>query len=227
MADKILSIFIDESGDFGNFEKHCPFYLVTMVLHDQSHEISDLVAKFDEHLKFTGFPVHAIHSGPLIRRESIYRDVVRERRRYLFNALFNFGRKLEFSFMCFRIKKSRDDDRIQLTSKLSKIIAAKIRENLYLWGSFDKIIVYYDNGQMELTKILTTVFSILLKNVVFRKVKPIDYKLFQIADMICTLELLAVKLKNGFSFTKSEHDFFETPRAFKKNYLKYVEKKEI
>ena len=227
MSDKILSIFIDESGDFGNFEKHCPFYLVTMILHDQSYEIGDLVAKFDEHLKLKDFPVHAIHSGPLIRRESIYRDVARERRRYLFNALFNFGRKLKLSFMCFRLKKSRDDDRIQLTSKLSKIIAAKIRENLYLWGSFDKIIIYYDNGQMELTKILTTVFSILLKNVVFRKVKPVDYKLFQIADMVCTLELLAVKLENGLPFTKSENDFFETPRKFKKNYLKYVEKKEI
>lgn len=34
MADKILSIFIDESGDFGPFETHNPYYLVAMVAHN-------------------------------------------------------------------------------------------------------------------------------------------------------------------------------------------------
>ena len=26
-----LSVFIDESGDFGSYEPHCPFYIITMV----------------------------------------------------------------------------------------------------------------------------------------------------------------------------------------------------
>ena len=51
MSEKVLSIFIDESGDFGKFEKHCPFYLVTMVLHDQSYDISDFVDTDDNLLK--------------------------------------------------------------------------------------------------------------------------------------------------------------------------------
>lgn len=228
MAAKILSIFIDESGDFGKFESHCPFYLVTMILHDQSHDINELVSKFDEHLCNAGFPIHAVHSGPLIRRESdLYINLEREERRFLFNALFNFARKLDFQFLCIQMKKSPENDRIQFTSKLSNAIATKIRENSNLWASFDKIIIYYDNGQMELTKILTAVFSSLLDHVEFRKVKPVDYKLFQIADMVCTLKLLALKLKYGLQFTKSEHDFFETSRRLKKNYLKYIEKKEI
>lgn len=29
---KELSIFIDESGDWGEYEKHCPYYIVTMVM---------------------------------------------------------------------------------------------------------------------------------------------------------------------------------------------------
>ena len=30
-----LSIFVDESGDFGPYETHAPFYLFTLVFHDQ------------------------------------------------------------------------------------------------------------------------------------------------------------------------------------------------
>jgi len=36
MAEKILSVFIDESGDFGPYEPHAPYYLVAMVLHNQN-----------------------------------------------------------------------------------------------------------------------------------------------------------------------------------------------
>jgi len=43
-----------------------------MVLHDQHISITDEVKKFDEHLSHTDFPSHAIHAGPLIRREQIY-----------------------------------------------------------------------------------------------------------------------------------------------------------
>ena len=31
---KELSIFIDESGDFGSYEPHSPFYIITMVFHE-------------------------------------------------------------------------------------------------------------------------------------------------------------------------------------------------
>ena len=36
---KILSIFIDKSGDFGDYDFHSPYYYVTMVFHDQSDDI--------------------------------------------------------------------------------------------------------------------------------------------------------------------------------------------
>ena len=40
---KELSIFVDESGDFGDFgeyAQHAPYYIITMVFHDQSNDIS-------------------------------------------------------------------------------------------------------------------------------------------------------------------------------------------
>lgn len=83
------------------------------------------------------------------------------------------------------------------------------------------IISFYDNGQIELTKILTSVFNTLYTHVEFRKVRPVDYKLFQVADLICTTELLEEK----DAFTRSELDFFSSKRDFRKNFLKPIRKK--
>ncbi len=37
---KELSIFIDESGDFGDYDPKAPFYIISVVTHDQRDDIS-------------------------------------------------------------------------------------------------------------------------------------------------------------------------------------------
>ena len=224
MSEKILSVFIDESGDFGPYESHAPYYLVSMILHKQENNIHDNIKTFDAHLHNLGYENHAIHTGPLIRRESVYSNDLIEERKCLFHALFNFARKLDFQYSYIKIKKSECPDVITMTSKVSKALADVLRDKTDFWNSFDKIIIYYDNGQIELTKILTSVFSTLYTHIEFRKVKPVNYKLFQIADLICTIELLAIKAENN-SFSHSELDFFNNVRDFKKNFLKPLRKK--
>jgi hypothetical protein len=96
-----------------------------------------------------------------------------------------------------------------------------IREN-----SFDVVKIYYDNGQVEVTRILSSVFNALLENVEFKKVIPADYRLFQVADLICTLKLTELKA-NRHLLSKSEIYFFENERTLKKNYLKSLGKKEM
>lgn len=226
MPDRILSVFIDESGDFGPYEKHAPYYLVTMVLHNQSIDISTNINSFEEHLSNLGYAQHAVHTGPLIRRESVYSQDLTEDRKRLFNALFNFTRKLDINYACAKIKKSECADVIALTAKLSKEIASILRSHESFFNGFSQVNIYYDNGQIELTKILTSVFNTLYAHVDFRKVKPVDYKLFQVADLICTIELLAEKAESN-SFSKSETEFFNNVRDFKKNYLKHIRKKQL
>ena len=71
---KELSVFVDESGDFGEYEKHAPYYIITMVLHDQSVDISEQIWKLNETLKNMGYGnEQAIHTEPLIRKETPYR----------------------------------------------------------------------------------------------------------------------------------------------------------
>ena len=85
MSKKVLSIFIDESGDFGSYEQHAPFYLVAMVLHDQSIDLAENLKGLSLHLKNLGLKEHAIHTGPVIRRESVYcYDLMEDRKRLLY-----------------------------------------------------------------------------------------------------------------------------------------------
>ena len=226
MSENVLSVFIDESGDFGPYEHHAPYYIVSMILHEQSIDVSDNICGLDSHMRNLNCDQHVIHVGPLIRREQNYRGELMENRKKLFNALFNFARKLPFSYVCAKVKKSECADVVELTTKLSKSISKVIRDHAEYFESFDKIIIYYDNGQVELTKILTTLFNALFNNVEFRKVKPSEYKLFQVADLVCTMELLYEKAQTS-TFTHSELEFFHTAREFRKNYYKNISQKHI
>ena len=71
---KILSVFVDESGRFQYPDKDSRFYIVGMVFHDQSMEISRAVEEFKRSLLSLGLDSEAFvfHAGPLIRREKGY-----------------------------------------------------------------------------------------------------------------------------------------------------------
>lgn len=64
---KELSIFVDESGDFGKYSTHSPYYIIVMVLHDQSKDISSEITKLNIELANLGYKNHVVHTEPLIR----------------------------------------------------------------------------------------------------------------------------------------------------------------
>lgn len=120
-------------------------------------------------------------------------------------------------------KKEFHGDHDALVSRMSRELGSYIRENLDEFLSFERIVVYYDNGQKEITTIINTVLNALLEAEV-RRVRPSDYALFQAADMVCTLALLARKSEDG-SLSKSELSFFGSRRDLIKNHLKPMERK--
>ncbi len=224
--DKILSIFVDESGTFGNCEYHDDKYVVGLVFHDQDFDISSNINSFKEHLKILGKENHFVHTAPLIRREHPYENDLMEDRIKLFSSLFNCARKMPIFYSHILIHKRECNDVMHLNLKLSKELGQLIASNSEFFRRFDSIIIYYDHGQAGLTKVITYVFGSQLPNVEVRKVHQIDYLLLQVADLACTMELLAEKLETN-SLTKSELEFFKTRRDFKKNYLKWFQQKKL
>ena len=80
------------------------------------------------------------------------------------------------------------------------------------FNQFDVVKIYYDNGQIEVTRILSSVFNSLLDNVEFKRVIPSNYRLFQVADLICTLKLTELKMQNHI-LSKSEIVFLKMKDA--------------
>lgn len=222
---KELSIFIDESGDFGEYESHSPYYIITMIFHDQSIDIQPAIGKLNTELSYLGLDNLCIHTGPIIRKEEIYTEMDIQDRRRIFNKMIAFVRQIDVKYHCFFIEKRKISDVVDATGMLSKQISQFIREHYEEFLSFDDVKIYYDNGQVEVSKILSSVFNALLPNPVFRKVMPTDYKLFQVADLLCSLKLVSLKMENNM-FSKSEMMFFGNLRDLKKNYLKPLQKKE-
>lgn len=86
------------------------------------------------------------------------------------------------------------------------------------------IILYYDYGQIELSKILNHMMALHFTNYEIKKILPQNYKLFQAADFACAIELIAKKIERK-SLTKSETLIFNSKNSFKKDFLKELRKK--
>ena len=98
-----------------------------------------------------------------------------------------------------------------------------------MFGGFDSVKVYYDCGQKPITNLLHKFFAEwdAVPVEFAQAVEPRKYKLFQVADLVCTLKLLETKLQMNLPFSNSEMRFFGGPRMFKRNILKYLKRKEI
>ena len=77
-------------------------------------------------------------------------------------------------------------------------------------------------------KVLSIFVDELGKRVEFTQgVQPANYRLFQIADLVCTVHLIERRILAGDMMTPSEVRFFGGPRDFKRNILKKLKAKEI
>ena len=76
----------------------------------------------------------------------------------------------------------------------------------------------------EITLALTSSLSTVLPQITFRKVSPRNYRFFQVADFICTLELINKKYEKNGRLSNSEHFFFRNYGEFRKKYLSVLNK---
>ena len=224
--NKELSIFIDESGDFGEVKERPAYYLVTFVMHDQSKSIDEQVTRLEQSVRTAGFDVEYIHTGPVIRREEVFSKYSIDERRKLLFKMLNFINSCPITCMTAVVDRKEASDKVALSGKLAREINRLLNIHQDFFEAFDKFIIYYDNGQNELSAILNAVLSIHFSNVEFRKAEPQKYRLLQAADFVCSMELLRIKREEK-RLSKSEEKFFYKPQELKKVFLKSVEKKQL
>lgn len=199
---------------------------MTLLFHDQKNEIASNVKKLEDSTKNSGFDFEYIHTGPVIRREDVFSGLSIDERRKLLFKMLNFITSCPITYEVAVVNRKEAPDKISLSGRLGREISNVIEKNKAFFDGFDKIIVYYDNGQIELGAILNTVFSIHFSNVEFRKAEPQKYRLLQAADFICSIELLKIK-KNENRLSKTEKQFFYKSQELKKTFFKAVDKKRL
>ncbi|MCD8021892.1 MAG: DUF3800 domain-containing protein [Lachnospiraceae bacterium] len=223
---RVLSIFIDESGDFGESVIQPSYYLVTFVFHEQDDDIREHIFRLETSIKESGFSIEYIHTAPLIRREEVFSEYSMDERRKLLYKMLNFVNACPITCLTVKINRKEAPDKVTLSGKLAKAITGELSKHRDYFCGFDKIIVYYDNGQNELGVILNAVLSSCFSNVEFRKASPQKYRLLQAADFICTIELMKVKREEK-RLSRSEEKFFYKPQELKKVFIRSVENKYI
>ena len=140
--------------------------------------------------------------------------------------MMSFVRNVDIEYETLCVEKKHIEDDVELVLKLSKQLSPIIKNHLDYFQSFDAIKVYYDNGQAQVRRLLTSVFGVLLENVKFKTVSPSDYRLFQVADLVCTMKLISTKIEHRL-VSKTEIQFFGGEKEFKNSYIKLLKRKRM
>jgi len=228
MNEPTLSLFVDESGNLSVTEDSSRFYIVSLVLHDQLDIIDGLVRELDDAYGAMGLSSLCFHAGPLIRREEGYEHMNWEFRSRIFSKMMAFARRAPFHYRCLYVDKHFVDSEEQIIAKLTADFS-RFLDDVSASFSPKPVKVYYDCGQAVLTNVIHTAMSERFGGewAFAQGVRPSRYKLFQVADLICTASLIERKLEEGLQMTKSEEVFFGGSRNFKRKILRTLKRKQM
>ena len=123
---KLLSIYIDETGDFGPYDSNTKIYGVAFVLCEDLEKCDPYLRKFHRRLKGKESGDFPIHVGPLIRREGPYSDLNHESRLLLFDAIYDLLIESPISVLHTMIRKSKKNS----DAEMAKALSTLVRDNL-------------------------------------------------------------------------------------------------
>lgn len=219
---KRLNIFVDETGEFGFGNGASKLYGVSFTFHEHNDDIMPELLNLNNRLEKIGY-TSMIHMADLIMRREEYKTFDIDKRKSIFNAIYNFSRKIPVKYQTIIIDKKYTDSGRVLRQQLSSEINKMIKDHEDYFSRFDKIVMYYDNGQETLGTILDSIF---LRFDSFEHRVEFDHKekrLFQVSDMLTYIDKYDYKYKNNMSFTKGEQFFFSKEEIRK--ILKELKKK--
>lgn len=202
-----LNIFVDETGEFGFGKGASELYGVSFTFHEQKDDIIPELTKLNDRLSEIGY-TNMIHMADLIMKRGDYSKLDINTRKSIFNAIYHFSRRIPVKYKTIIIDKKYVDISSILKQQLSIEIDKMIKEHKNYFNKFDKIVMYYDNGQETLGIILDNIFSKLSG---FEHRVNFDHKekrLFQVSDMLTYIDKYDYKYKNKKYFSKGDKYFF-------------------
>ncbi|MDO4499621.1 MAG: ABC transporter [Coriobacteriaceae bacterium] len=221
-----LSIFVDESGSQNG---HSAYVIVSLVFHEQDEVLDSYISAMEEDLARKGLPNLPFHASPLMYGKGPYKGLEMDVRKKMLACFEAFCRRAPFSCKSFSYKRSEVEEPSLFTARFKRDLVVFLTDNLEYFQNFDCVKIYYDNGQQMVTAALHSALDFILSKeaVLYRMANAWEYRLSQVADCICTLELTDIKFQRN-ELTETDIKVFGTNySAFRKNHLKHIQKKEI
>lgn len=230
MDSRTLCIYVDESGNFGDVRDFSRYCMVTLVFQDESARSASLEREYGDAVFRLGADPESMvfHSAPLIRQEDQFSAMSRNMRGKLFYQMLSLVRKSDLNFHCFAIDTRFVASEKQIVDTLKRGLQAFLVEHGELFAENTILRVFYDGGQKGVSHILDGISEGCPCAVVReQKVAQENCLMLQVADFICTVELIGLRLDAGLAFNPSEQKFFGSPRTFERNVLRKLKLKEI
>ena len=220
-----LSLFIDESGSDNLRDR---YYLLTLVLHEQDEDVSESIRLYKRSLAEKGLPDIPFHASPLLNGHDDYENMDTADRKRLLSSFRVFFRHMPVRYTCITLKTKEHGDLDGITAAMRKCLVDFLFDELAYFQNFNAVKIYYDDGQKSVAQAIHKAVDYALPKdaVVYRLASSSDYRLSQIADYICTMELTALKYADKAS-TATDEKFFGSWEQFKKGILKEVKRKRI
>ena len=166
-----LSVFVDESGNLGDDAK---YYLLALVLHDQSKDVFELIGRYESTLAQRGLRDIPLHMNPLMRANEDYKGMTAQERNRLLTCFGSFAWKCPFSYEVLSYRKSHFKSDEDLFYKMKKDLILLLFDKLETLQAYDIVKIYYDDGQGMVTDALHAAFEYALNKqaITYRECSP-------------------------------------------------------
>ena len=204
---KRLNIFIDESGDFGFVDGSSELYAVSFTLHESNDSIVNDLEYLNNRLKKAKYD-GMIHLADLVAKRGDYSHFNLEQRKDIFWSIFYFSKRVKVKIHTIIVDKRFKNNRTQLNRELAFEINNFFNSISNYMNEFEKVVVYYDNGQEALGAIIDTL--LMTKNNVEHRIEfnHKEKRLFQVSDMLTFVDKIVYKHHHNIPLTNSETYFF-------------------
>lgn len=221
-----LSVFVDESGNYGG--QSAKYYLVTLVFHNQSASVAEIIERYEQALRLRGLPDIPLHMNPLMHGNESYGAMDIHLRNRLLASFATFANKCPITYITFSYQRNKFKSDATMFTGMRRDLILFLFDRLQSFQSYDAVKIYYDDGQNEVTAVLHAAFEYVLgkQAVIYKKCNPKYFRLQQIADYICEIELAYIKFGNSEQ-SNTGQIFFGNYRDFKKNHLRKIRAKRL
>ncbi|MBR1829642.1 MAG: DUF3800 domain-containing protein [Atopobiaceae bacterium] len=221
-----LSAFFDESGQERRYQPDTKYYLLTIVLHDQSQPIADAIRSYEQGLSESSLPDVPFHAYDLFHARGGYAGLDFATRKKLFSRFTGFVRRLPITYKTFAYRRSEFADATALSDRMRRDLVSFVNDRLASFQSFDTVAIYYDGGQKAVRSAIRSAFddALSVNTAEYKNLRYQERRLAQVADYFCYIELAALRYADHEE-TSNYLKVFGSARTFKANLLKQTRRK--